>query len=63
MVFAFKIKGDANRCNFNQLSLPLLNLHCLYLVSKCEVQVKLFKYVTKIEGRALPIFPSHLSGL
>ena len=60
MVFAFQIKGDANRC---KLFLPLHNLHCLYIVSKYELEVKMFKYATKIEGRGLPIFPSYLSCL
>ena len=57
MVFAFQIKGDANRY---KLFLPLLNLHCLYIVNKYELEVKIFKYVTKTEGRALPKFPPYL---
>ena len=62
MAFAFKIKG-ANRNILNQFYLPLLNLYFLYIVSKYELQVKMFKCVTKIEGGPLPIFPPHLSGL
>ena len=63
MVIAFEIKGDANRSNFNQFYSPLLNLHYLYIVSKSELQVKMFKCVAKIKGRSLPIFTPHLSGL
>ena len=60
MVLAFQIKGGANR---HKLFLPLLNLHCLYIVSKYEFEVMMFNYVTKIEGRALPIFPPYLDCL
>ena len=47
MVFAFQIKG-ANMNILNQFYLSLLNLHFLYGVSKCRLQVKMFKYVTNI---------------
>ena len=42
---------------------PLLNLHSLYTVSKCESQVQMNKYVTNIEVRALPVFPLPLNSL
>ena len=60
MVFVFQIKGYVILIMF---FLPLLNLYCIYIVSKCELYIKMFKYVTKIKGRALPIFPPHFSSL
>ena len=64
MFFCFQSKGDANRIFFcYQLFLSLLNLHYLYIDSKCEFQVNMFKYAIKIEGRSLPIFPPYLSGM